>query len=217
MSEPASATSTVSLASHASSSALDEETARAELYGLLAQLYYAAPTPEVLSALRVAVTEAPSAGGYLQEPWQQLVGAARAQSDAEIAREFDRLFGGVGKPEVYLFGSHYLSGFLNEKPLARLRADLDRLGLARDESTMPETEDHVAYLCEVMRYLIAGDDMAVCHLTAQRDFFATHLQPWLAALCDALAAHPHARFYAAVAVFTRAFAEVETLGFDMLG
>ena len=199
----------------AASSALDEETARAELYGLLSQLYYAAPSAELLSALRVAVTEAPAAGGFLQEPWQQLVGASRQEGDAAIAQEFDRLFGGVGKPEVYLYGSHYLSGFLNEKPLARLRADLDRLGLARDEA-MPETEDHIAYLCEVMRYLIAGDDMAVCNLTTQRDFFATHLQPWAGQLCDALSAHPGARFYAAVAHFTRAFISVETQGFDLL-
>ena len=199
----------------AGSSALDEETARAELYGLLSQLYYAAPHAELLSALRVAVTEAPANGGFLQEPWQQLVGAARAQDDAAIAQEFDRLFGGVGKPEVYLYGSHYLSGFLNEKPLARLRTDLSRLGLARDEA-MPETEDHIAYLCEVMRYLIAGDDVAVCNLTAQSDFFATHLQPWVLRLCDALEAHPQARFYGALAQFTRAFVSVETQGFDML-
>ncbi|CAN7353036.1 cytochrome C oxidase subunit II [Acidovorax sp. Leaf76] len=200
----------------AGSSALDEETARAELYGLLSQLYYAAPGPELLSALRVAVTEAPAAGGFLQEPWQQLVGAARALDDAAIALEFDRLFGGVGKPEVYLYASHYVSGFLNEKPLARLRTDLARLGLARDEAAMPETEDHIAYLCEVMRYLIAGDDVAVCNLASQRDFFATHLQPWVGALCDALAAHPQARFYAATAHFTRAFVSVEAQGFDML-
>jgi TorA maturation chaperone TorD len=197
------------------SSALDEETARAELYGLLSQLYYAAPSAQLLSALRVAVTEAPAAGGFLQEPWQQLVGASRESDDAAVAQEFDRLFGGVGKPEVYLYGSHYLSGFLNEKPLVRLRADLDRLGLARDEA-MPETEDHIAYLCEVMRYLIAGDDMAVCNLTVQREFFSAHLQPWVGQLCDALSAHPGARFYAAVAQFTRAFASVETQGFDML-
>ena len=168
-----------------------------------------------MAALRVAVTEAPADGGFLQEPWQQLVGAARAQDDAAIAQEFDRLFGGVGKPEVFLYGSHYLSGFLNEKPLARLRTDLDRLGLARDDS-MSETEDHIAYLCEVMRYLIAGDDVAVCNLTAQRDFFATHLQPWVLQLCDALAAQPQARFYAALAQFTRAFVSVEAQGFDML-
>ena len=197
------------------SSALDEETARAELYGLLSQLYYAAPQADLLGALRVAVTEAPAAGGFLQEPWQQLVGAARDQPDATIAAEFDRLFGGVGKPEVYVYASHYLSGFLNEKPLARLRTDLARLGLARDEA-MPETEDHIAYLCEVMRYLVAGDDVAVCNLAAQRDFFTTHLQPWVGDFCEALSAHPQARFYAALARFTRAFAAVETQGFDML-
>lgn len=199
----------------AGSSALDEETARAELYGLLAQLYYARPAPDTLAALRVAVTEAPAAGGFLQEPWQQLVGAARARDDEAIAAEFDRLFGGVGKPEVFLYGSHYLSGFLNEKPLVRLRSDLAALGLARGEA-MPETEDHVAYLCEVMRYLIAGDDVAVCNLTAQRNFFATHLQSWILQLCDALQGQPAAHFYAALAQFTRAFVAVEAQGFDML-
>jgi hypothetical protein len=121
-------------------------------------------------------------------------------TDDEVAREYAALFGGVGKPEVYLFGSHYLSGFLNEKPLARLRTDLAALGLARDEA-MPETEDHIAYLCEVMRYLIAGEDVAVANLARQSEFFATHLQPWVTALCDAIAAHPKARFYAALAGF----------------
>lgn len=199
----------------AASAALDEETARAELYGLLAQMYYSAPPPELLATLRVAVTEAPSAGGLLEEPWQQLVGAARARDDRAIAAEFERLFGGLGKPEVFLYGSHYLSGFLNEKPLARLRSDLNALGLARSEA-MPETEDHLAYLCEAMRYLIAGDDVAVCNLTTQRDFFAAHLQPWIPALCDVLEVHPAAPFYGALARFTRAFAAVEAQGFDML-
>ena len=197
------------------SSALDEETARAEIYGLLSQLYYAPPPAELLSALRVAVTEAPAQGAFLEEPWRVLVGAARASDDAAIAREYDALFGGVGKPEVYLFGSHYLSGFLNEKPLARLREALAGMGLARDEA-MPETEDHIAYVCEVMRYLIAGDDVAVANLTRQSEFFATHLQPWVNALCDAISAHPKARFYAALAEFTRAFISVEAQGFDMM-
>ena len=206
---------TAHLTAPATTSALDEETARAELYGLLAQLYYASPDPALLDALRVAVTEAPASGAFLQEPWQQLVAVARELTDGAVADEYDALFGGVGKPEVFLYGSHYLSGFLNEKPLARLRTDLNRLGLARDEA-MPETEDHIAYLCEVMRYLIAGDDVAVCNLTAQRDFFAAHLQPWVLRLCDALQAHPSAQFYGALAQFTRAFASVEAQGFDML-
>ena len=196
-------------------SALDEETARAEVYGLLAAMYYAPPSAELMAQLRVAVTEAPAAGGFLEEPWRLVVGAARDLSDAEVVDEYDALFGGVGKPEVFLFGSHYISGFLNEKPLAQLRGDLAALGLARDEA-MPETEDHVAYVCEVMRYLIAGDDVEVANLTQQQKFFSAHVQPWVTQMCDAIEAHPKARFYAALAGFTRAFVSVEAQGFDML-
>ena len=197
-----------------SNDGLDEEIARAEVYGLLEQLYQAPPAPELLANLRVAATEAPVAGAFLEEPFRQLVGAARACSDAAVADEFEALFGGVGKPEVWAYGSHYLSGFLNDKPLVRLRSDLAALGLGRDESRA-ETEDHIAYLCEVMRYLIAGDDVAVANLTQQQRFFATHLQPWADRLCDDLAAHPAARFYRAVAQFTRAFISVEAQGFDL--
>ena len=199
----------------AASSALDEETARAEIYGLLAQLYYAPPPAQLLEALRLAPTEAPSQGAFLEEPWRALVGAARAQDDAAIADEYDALFGGVGKPEVYLFGSHYISGFLNDKPLVRLRDMLASLGLARDEA-MAETEDHIAYELEVMRYLIAGDDAAVANLTKQREFFVGHLHAWVNDLCDAITASPKAKFYAALAGFTRAFMNVEAQGFDML-
>jgi TorA maturation chaperone TorD len=197
------------------SSALDEETARADVYGLLAQLFYAPPTHELLEAIRVAPTQAAAQGAFLEEPWREFVGTARAVGDDEVAEEYDALFGGVGKPELYLFGSHYLSGFLNEKPLAQLRTDLAALGLARDES-MPETEDHVAYLCEVMRYLIAGEDVAVANLTRQREFFATHVQPWMPQMCDAIASHPRAHFYAVLAAFTKAFISIEAQGFDML-
>lgn len=196
-------------------SSMDEETARAEIYGLLAAMYYAPPSPDLIGQLRVAATEAPAAGGYLEEPWRELVAAARELSDSAIQAEFNTLFGGVGKPEVYLYGSHYLSGFLNEKPLARLRTVLTGLGLARDDA-MSETEDHLAYLCEVMRYLIAGTDVTVSNLTQQMQFFSEQIQPWSGQLCDALAQHPKARFYAALANFTRAFLSVEAQGFDML-
>lgn len=197
------------------SAALDEETARAEIYGLLSALYYQAPEPALLAQLRVAVTEAPAPGAFLEATWREVVTRAREMSDQAIADEHNALFGGVGKPEIYLFGSHYLSGFLNEKPLVRLRDDLAALGLDRDEA-MRETEDHVAYVCEVMRYLIAGDDVAVANLTAQRTFFAAHLQPWVPALCDTLAAHPRAEFYRSLAAFTGAFMGVEAQGFDLL-
>ena len=196
-------------------SALDEELARSELYGLLALLYYAQPATELIAKLGVAVTDAPAAGAILEEPWRALVGLARELSPQAIQTEYDSLFGGIGKPEVYLYGSHFLSGFLNEKPLVRLRADLAALGLARAQG-MSETEDHLAYLCEVMRYLIASDDVAAASLTRQREFFSNQLQPWVRMLCDQLEQHPKARFYAALARLTRAFMDVEAQGFDML-
>jgi TorA maturation chaperone TorD len=197
------------------SSTLDEETARAEIYGVLAALFYAAPTPALLESLRLAVTEAPAAGALLEASWTELVATARAMSVQEVGEEYDALFGGVGKPEIYLFGSHYLSGFLNEKPLAALRTELAELGLTRGDA-MAETEDHYAYLCEVMRYLIAGDDVAVANLTRQREFFTRHLQPWAQQMCETVSAHPKARFYKSLAAFTQAFTSVEAQGFDML-
>lgn len=194
----------------------DEEVARAEIYGLLAQLFYAPASAELLEALRKAEPQAPDAGSFLEAPWQDLQREALAMGDAAIAAEYDTLFGGMGKPEVYLFGSHYLTGFLNEKPLVGLRNDLQALGLARD-TAVSETEDHIAFLCEVMRYLIAGEDAGVSNLTRQREFFSTHIQPWVHDMGATIAAHPAAHFYARAAAFLLAFANVEAQGFDMLG
>jgi len=192
-----------------------DELARAELYGLLAQLWLAPPDAALMSQFAVAVTEAPQPGGHLEAPWQALVAALRATTVEAAAAEHEALFHGVGKPEVFLYGSYHLAGFLNERPLALLRADLQQLGLTRDE-TRGETEDHVAYVFEVMRWLIAGDDVAVCNLEQQRRFFRAHVQPWVGALCEAVEAHPRAQVWRAVASLTRAFVQVETQGFDML-
>jgi TorA maturation chaperone TorD len=198
----------------ADSHALDEETARAEIYGLLSQLFYQAPDAALWAQLQVAVTEAPDAGAFLEEPWRALVACARSMNPMQVADEYSRLFGGVGKPEVYLFGSHYLSGFLNEKPLVQLRQDLLALGLGRRED-MSETEDHVAYVFEVMRYLIAGDDVAVSNLTRQMAFFSQHVQTWVPQMCQVLQGHPRAVFYARLAEFTAGFLSVEAQGFDL--
>lgn len=192
-----------------------EEIARAELYGLLARLWLAPPDEDLLREFRVAVTEAPQSGGWLEAPWQALVGALRDTTVERAAAEHAALFQSVGKPEIFAHASYHLSGFLNEKPLATLREDLATLGLTRDVSTV-ETEDHIAYLFEVMRYLIAGDDLAVCNLEQQRRFFRNHLQTWVEALCAETIAHPLARTWRAVAEFTREFMLVETQGFDLL-
>ncbi len=192
-----------------------EELARAELYGLLARLWLAPPDDALHAQFAVAVTQAPAEGAFLEAPWQELVAAMRERPVAAAADEYDALFQGVGKPELFLYGSYYLAGALNEKPLARLRADLAALGLGRDDARA-ETEDHLAFVFEVMRYLIAGDDAAVCNLEQQRRFFRAHVQPWVEACCDAVAAHPAARLYRVLAGLTRAFVQVEAQGFDLL-
>ncbi len=193
-----------------------EELQRAELYGLLARLWFAPPDAALLEQFAVAVTEAPQRGGHLEAPWQALVAAMRSSSVESAADEFAALFVGVGKPDVLAYASHHVAGALNDKPLVQLRAELAELGLARDEA-VGETEDHVAFLFEVMRYLIAGDDLAVCNLERQRRLFRSHIQPWVGtSLVEAVLQHPRARLYAAVADLTRAFVEVETQAFDMI-
>lgn len=192
-----------------------EELARAEVYGLLATLFMAAPTAALYEQLGVAVTEAPSAGGFLEGSWSELVGAARRLPLADITQEYVALFGGVGKPEIALNGSWFLAGALNEKPLVALRDDLAALGLERSPD-VPETEDHFAALCEVMRYLIAGDDLTASNLVTQQQFFNAHLRSWSESLCEAIAQHPRADFYRAVTAFTRDFLAIEAQGFDLM-
>ena len=192
-----------------------EELARAEVYGLLAQLFYAPPDEALYAQFQVAVTEAPVRGAFLEASWGELVAAARRLELERVRLEFDTLFQGIGKPDVFLYGSFYLAGKLNEKPLVELRDDLRRLGLERAEGA-GETEDHVASLCEVMRYLIAGDDASVSNLTCQREFFSHHVLPWALQLCQTLAGHPRANFYRTLAAFAQTFLNIEAQGFDML-
>lgn len=195
----------------------EEEGARADLYALLSRLWIGPPDAALLRTLQGA-TGGGNGGqevGDLVLAWRGLVDAIRATTVERAADEYDALFQGVGKPDVFLYGSYYVAGYLNERPLVVLRGDLAALGLARDE-TRAETEDHVAYVFEVMRWLIVGDDVAVCNLEQQRRFFRTHLQPWVVRMCDAVDAHPRADTWRAVAALTRAFVAVETQAFDML-
>jgi TorA maturation chaperone TorD len=192
-----------------------EELARAEIYGLLAQLFYAPPDGELYAQLQVAPTVAPAPGAFLEGSWSEVVAASRCLGREQVVDEYDALFLGIGKPEIFLYGSHHMAGALNEKPLVALRDTLRSLGLERT-GTMAETEDHLAYLCEVMRYLIAGDDLAVSNLATQRRFHDAHLRSWVGGLCEQIAAHPRADFYRALALFARDFFGVEAQGFDMM-
>lgn len=158
-----------------------EDLARADLYGLLATLFFRAADADLLQRIAAAPLDpsgddaiAPAdaeaaASSALTQAWRKLVARAGKTTAEQADDEYTELFIGVGKPEVFLYGSYYQAGFMNEKPLVVLRDDLRRYGLERAEG-ITETEDHLATLCEVMRYLIAGDDVAVARVEEQRAF-----------------------------------------------
>jgi TorA maturation chaperone TorD len=151
-----------------------EDLARADLYGLLALLFYSGPPQELLEKIANfhAAVEQPEvlSSSLLKGPWDELVRVAKNASSEDWQTEYETYFVGVGKQEIFLYGSFYLTGFLNEKPLAYLREELKVLGLEGSDD-ISETEDHIACLCEIMRYLIAGEDLGVCNLTQQKKFF----------------------------------------------
>jgi TorA maturation chaperone TorD len=189
-----------------------EEAARAELYSVLATFLYAPPTQDLLDRVASIQTEESS---VLHSAWADLALACKSARQEAVREEYEELFIGVGKPEVMLYGSYYLSGFLMEKPLAELRSDLAKLGIERAEQIV-ESEDHIATLCEVMRYLIESDDVVNAGLHQQKAFFATHMQPWAIDCCNAIESSRHADFYKSVARLARVFFEVEVQAFDMM-
>jgi len=196
-----------------------EDLARADLYGLLALLFYEAPSAELLEKIAqfgqdVDVGELDETS-ILHGPWSDLVQIAKNSKSEDWLDEYEKVFIGVGKQEIFLYGSYYLTGFLNEKPLAALRADLQKIGLQSSES-ITETEDHIACLCEVMRYLIAGEDLGICNLTQQKLFFDQHIRPWCGELFETLQNYPDLKHYKYVGALAGTFFEIEGQAFDML-
>lgn len=195
-----------------------EEAARADFYALIARLFYAPPDAELLRQLAQAdELVAEDASTALPLAWNRLLAAAAAMTAEAAREEYDALFIGVGRPEVMLFGSYYLTGFMMEKPLAQLRDDLAALGLAR-KTGVGEPEDHIAALADVMRFLVRRDTHDGSEVTAlQQRFYLRHIKPWYARLCETVEAAPRANFYAVVARFTKAFLDLEAdaFGFDM--
>ncbi len=192
-----------------------EDTARADLYALLAHLFHAAPDAGVLAVLANAddvSAEAPHSA--VGEAWRKLQSAASAADREALAQEFQNLFVGVGSGEVMAYGSWHLTGFLMEEPLARLRDDLAQLGLSRLQSAA-EPEDHIAALAEVMRLLVrGGDGMPAATFEAQKAFFTRHLRPWYARFAEQLAKAPSANFYRAVGELAKTFLDTEAALFE---
>ena len=192
----------------------DEDRARAEHYAVLSRLFASAPDAEFLRKLPALAATWGSSRNALGQAWLMLGDAARTLDAEQLDDEYTRLFLTIGRPDVMLFGSFYMAGFLMEGPVVELRADLAELGLGR-RLGVTESEDHIAALCDVMRHLIVtGPDAA--GLGRQQLFFTRHIAPWFEALCEALERAPDARFYPRTAALVRAFFEIERLAFDML-
>ena len=195
---------------------LPEDQARAEIYALLGNLFYQPPSAELLEMIATRLTLCnDSADSGFCRAWRALQEAA-GNADAEAVKdEFETAFFGTGRQPVMLYGSFYLAGFLNEKPLAQLRDELTKMGLTRSGNSH-ETEDHISALCDVMRFLIAGDhDTPSAALTVQRDFFRRHIHSWNTPLCDAVGSASQTHFYKYVAQFMREFFAVENESFDI--
>lgn len=188
--------------------ALDLE--RARLFALLGRLLAAAPDEGLLAGLAGLSGEP---GTDLGAAYDALAAAARATDPVAALHEFEDLFLGVGRGEVLPYGSYYLTGFLNDRPLARLRGDLAGIGVARAEGAS-EPEDHLGFVCETYAGLIAGAFPDAPGDAAAR-FFGTHLAPWAVRCFTDIERAGSARFYRAVAALGRAAVETERAAMEL--
>lgn len=179
-----------------------EDVLRANTYSLLAHLMAAPPGEESLDLLSQIDTQDSDSGDLLGAAWQMLRQAAGRSGAAELDDEYHDLFTGMGRGELVPFGSWYMTGFLMEQPLARLRGDLLALGFERQEG-VTEPEDHAAALCEVMSMITTAD------LAAQGQFFQRHIAPWMPRFFRDMQKASSARFYRAVGQLGEQFMEVE--------
>lgn len=186
-----------------------EDQARADLYALAARLLLAPPDAALLADLAAAD---PILGSQderpLEDAWEKLVLAAGVMDAEAVAEEFNALFISLGTPPLNPYGSLYLSGFMNDTPLAQLRADLAAHGLAR-VAGVAEFEDHLGALCETMRVLV----MRRTPLALQQQFFEAHIAPWFGKCLLDFERAPDAGFYRVVAAFVAAFLTIEAQAF----
>ena len=189
-----------------------EDEARANFYALLARLYADAPDAALLRAIAAAdelpVIAADSAARDLAQSWRMLIAASAAMDPEAAAAEYQDLFIGVGKSEVSLHASGYVSR-AGGSALADLRTALADLGLSKQEGSSLY-EDHLAAVCETMRVLIGGaPGVEPCPFAQQREFFVGYVSPWVSACCNAIRVCPIANYYRRVAEFTQYFMAIE--------
>lgn len=186
---------------------IDEiNSARAQEYGLLATLLSRAPDAALLQKLSELRGDATPLGVAHVD---LAVAASKVNVEA-VEREFFNLFIGIGRSELMPYGSYYLTGFLYERPLARLRGDLTELGIERTEGNA-EPEDHAAVLCEIMAGIVGGRFQAPAGTDEQ--IFQKHLAPWIGRFFSDLERAESADFYQRIGALGRVFIDIETEAF----
>jgi TorA maturation chaperone TorD len=184
------------------------DAARAQEYALLATLLVRAPDQNLLDRLAGLRGDASPLG----LAHAALAEAADRTTVELVEREYFNLFIGLGRGELLPYGSYYLTGFLHERPLARLRADLARLAIER-AANQSEPEDHAGLLCEVMAGLVSRQLSA--HPDADRELFEKHLSPWIGRFFADLEQAKAGDFYRRIGTLGRVFMEIERQAFAL--
>ena len=188
----------------------EEDRLRAQWYSLLAQFLSAPPEAATLDLARALTGD----GSDLGKGVIALAAAAKGATVAGLEEEYFNLFIGIGQGELLPYGSYYLTGFLNEKPLAALRVDMNELGIGRVEG-VKEPEDHIASLCEMMAGMITGAFGEPVGLDRQREFFDKHIGCWAPRFFEDLQAAESTAFYMPIGLIGSIFMSVESQAFEI--
>ena len=187
----------------------EEDQLRADMYSFLASLLRAEPSADLVKQLTLLESDDTPIGKAIKI----LKKLASSLDLPSIRDEYVGIFIGVGRGEILPFASYYLTGFLKDKPLAKLRGDMQEIGIAVSSGIDPE--DHIATLFDIMAGLILGKFNRKFSIREQRDFFNKHLAPWVDLLMRDIEASKIAVFYAPVGTIGREFIEIERASFKM--
>ena len=188
----------------------NEDQLRADMYSFLANLLRAEPSAELVDQL----TKLESDESPIGKSIKTLSKLASSLDLPTIRDEYVRIFIGVGRGEILPFASYYLTGFLKDKPLAKLRNDMKEIGIQLAEN-VKEPEDHIASLFDMMSGLILGKFSKKFSIGEQKDFFNKHLAPWVDLLMRDIESSRIAVFYSPIGTIGREFMEIERSSFSM--
>ena len=190
----------------------EEDILRADMYGFLAALFRKEPSDELISTVAALEGDQSPIGGACLT----LAHLAKTLDNDLIRNEYVTVFVGVGRGEILPFASYYLTGFLNDKPLANLRADMAAIGIARADG-VKEPEDHISSLFDMMAGLIRGSFGRVYSVAEQASFYRKHVEPWAGMLMGDVETAKSAVFFAPAGTIGRAFLDIESQAFSMDG